>query len=359
MRVRLGRSVPGIRWIALLASGVGLAGACSDEFQSCEESASCPSGGGSGGGSGGEGGLDGMGGAAGLVESGRGGGGSGQAGAGAGMAAGGTFGAAGQSGEAGAGGAPHVCDPSLSPFEEGCLVGDEHAVFVSPDGNDDNAGTREAPLATLTEAVKLAAGKKLVLVCNATYQLEHVSITGGARIYGGFKCTDWSIEAKRPTFAPLSAGPALSITAGAAEVMIDSIAFQVGDAVGAGATALTALVRDSAHVVLQRVTLKAGKGLVGTPGVLTSYAFPSPGALAGNSEGPAGLGGGAKTCVCQEALMSVGGPGGAPAASGMAGGKGEPDYGGGAGGVPVGGDCGGGSAGRKGGDAPAREPAPG
>lgn len=338
--------------MVLLACGVGVAGACSDEFQSCEDSATCPGLSGSSG----EGGLDGNGGEAGSVDGGSGS--SGDAGrSGAGAAAGGAFGDAGQAGQAGAGGAGHVCDPSLHPTEERCLVADEHAVFVSPDGDDDNAGTREAPLATLTEAVKLAAASKLVLVCNAIYQQERVSIMGGARIYGGFKCTDWSVEAKRPTFAPTTPGPALRIAAVAAEVLIDNVGFQVADALAAGETALAALVSDSAQVTLQRVTLKAGKGKAGSAGALMPFPYPNAGTLAGNPEGPVGQGGGPKVCECQLTLTSLAGPGGAPAPAGMAGVKGGPEHGGGLGGDPAAGDCGAGSAGKKGGDAPAREPA--
>ncbi|HEY6081217.1 MAG TPA: hypothetical protein VIW29_20525, partial [Polyangiaceae bacterium] len=155
----------------------------------------------------------------------------------------------------------------------------------------------------------------------------------------------------------ITPGPALSIQGAAAAVVIDSVAFQVGDASGAGETALAALVSDSMQVSLQRVTLKAGKGKAGSPGVLTSFPYPNAGALAGNPEGPAGLGGGPKICECQLTVTSLAGPGGAPAPDGMPGVKGGPDHGGGGGGDPAAGDCGNGSAGKKGGDAPAAGPA--
>jgi hypothetical protein len=329
---------------------VALASACSDEFQSCEESETCSSSGGTGG-------------EAGVASAGQGGvadGGTGsnsQAGAGGDpTSASGAAGVPGQNGEAGAGGAGPACDFSQHPRQASCLVSNEHSVFVSPDGDDDNAGTREAPLATLTAATAVASGEKLVLVCSGIYQHEHVSIGAAARVYGGFSCRDWSVEAKqRPTFAPLTPGPALSIAQAAGDVLIDSVVFQVADAVTDGASAIAALVSDSSQVTLQSVVLKAGKGKAGSPGVLGNFPFASASALAGNSETLNAGGGGAKVCACQPNSMSLGGPGGPPASAGSDGTKGGPEHGtpGGSGGVTAGTDCGGGGSGKKGADAPA------
>jgi hypothetical protein len=231
------------------------------------------------------------------------------------------------------------------------LVSDEHAVFVSPDGDDDNAGTQAAPLATLTAAAALAAedGGKVVLVCNAIYQQEHVSIAKGARIYGGFKCNDWSVESnKRPTFAPITPGFALSIVAVTDAVLIDQVSFQVGDAATPGESAVAARVTDSASVTLQSVGLKAGKGKAASPAEQSNFPFAEAGALAGFSES---LGGGAKVCACQGSLQSAGGAGGAKMPAGAAGLPGTPALAGGQGGAVEPNDCGDGSSGKKGSDA--------
>jgi hypothetical protein len=58
--------------------------------------------------------------------------------------AGGSTGSGG--GDAGAGGGASQCDTTKSPRDEGCLVSDDFAVFVSPDGDDKNDGTQAAPL---------------------------------------------------------------------------------------------------------------------------------------------------------------------------------------------------------------------
>jgi hypothetical protein len=218
-------------------------------------------------------------------------------------------------------------------------VSDEFAIFVSPDGKDDNDGTQGAPLATLTKAVEVAAGEKLVLVCDATYD-EHVSIAAGARVYGGFKCTDWSPEAGKPLFKPSDAGTALRIDTVAVDVLIEGVSFEVGDAAAAGETALTAIVNTSPKVTLRGVSLKAGKGNNGANGSLANFDFPEANTLGGNPEDVAGSGGASKKCTCQSPLSSTGGLGGGPVDGGQSGSKGQPDHGGGAGGDPSAGDCG-------------------
>ena len=64
------------------------------------------------------------------------------------------------------------------------------------------------------------------------------------------------------------------------------------------------------------------------------FVYPEQSTLNGNSESPAGMGGGQKTCTCQGPLMSIGGIGGAPVVGGQPGSNGFPDLGAGQGGTP-------------------------
>jgi hypothetical protein len=274
--------------------------------------------------------------------------------------AGGAGGAGGDAGAAaaGAGGADDSCDTSESPRDAACLISDDFAVFVAPDGDDDNAGTQDAPLASLGKAVEVAAGDKVVLVCSGSYD-EHVSVTTGARIFGGFECDDWSADEQAPLFKSQSAGPALTIDSVDGDVSIDGLSFEVGDAEAVGETALAALVIDSPHVTLRGVSLRAGNGQAGADGKLTAFAFPATSAFKGNPENPATLGGAEKVCSCQKSLTSTGGLGGTPSGAGQNGSKGLPNLGAGAGGDPSAGDCGAGSSGKKGADASDAEAATG
>src|SRR6188768_694910 len=209
---------------------------------------------------------------------------------------GGTAGSlSGSAGEAGAGGGGITCDTSKDPSVEACLVDDDYAVFVAPGGKDNAAGTKSAPLATLSKAVEIAAGVRLVLVCDASFD-EHVTVSRGARIYGGFRGADWSSEDGAPLFKPTTPGPALKVDGVTASLSFTRLHFEVGDATNSGETALTAIVNASSEVTFDEVSLKAGKGKAGAAGTLTAFTFPDPSALNGNAETAPGVGGGGKAC---------------------------------------------------------------
>lgn len=345
--------------------GIGLSLASAAFFSACASDPSCDdlgkSCGGSSGssiGGGAQGGRAGNGGSSGTGGSGaKGGGSSSGSGNAGGSGVGGDM--AGGSGESGAAGAPVVpCDTTKTPRTEACLVHDDYAVFVAPTGKDSATGTMSAPLASLTKAIEVAAGSKFIVVCDATYD-EHVLVSAGAQVFGGFSCTggSWAPESKAPLFKPSDAGPALKVDTVSDAVVLDTVNFEVPDAKLAGGTALTALVNASPHVTLKKVSLTAGSGMNGADGTLTPFTYPT--ALDGNPETVGATGGAEKDCTCQGTLMSVGGLGGSPASGGQSGVKGLPDRGGGAGGDPSFGDCSAGSGGKKGGDASAASPSAG
>jgi hypothetical protein len=340
----------------LVTAGIVLAvQACGPTTSTCAELRSCA--GGAGEAAGGSAGSV-SGGAAGISD----GGVSGASGHG-GTAVGGTGGAAGESGAAGSEVVP--CDTTKTASEESCLVDNKYAIFVAPNGKDSAAGTMSAPVATLTKAIEVAAGLKFVVVCDATYD-EHVVISTGAQVFGGFGCPGaggtWVAETGAPLFKPSNTGPALTIDTITKDVVIDTANFEVPDATTPGGTALTALVSASPSVTLRNVSLTAGAGTNGADGTLTNFSYqPDATALNGYAETPADPthNGAEKDCACQTGLMSVGGVGGTPSTSGQNGAKGLPDHGGGVGGDPSFGDCSAGSGGKKGGDASAASPSSG
>jgi hypothetical protein len=232
-------------------------------------------------------------------------------------------------------------------------------VFVAPSGSDDGAGSRKAPVATLTRAIELAASEKVVLVCSGSYD-EEVEVTIGARIYGGFSCDDWSPSDELPSFRPSDEGFALEISDVDDPVIIERISFEAAAASDPGDSSVAALVHSSSEVTLRQVRLVAGDGAAGKDGVLTAFEYSAPSALDGNPESPAAMGGGEKICACQGDLTSVGGLGGMPAASGDQGTAGLPARDG-PGGEPgtAGAACNSGGGGGDGADAPPTPSAPG
>jgi hypothetical protein len=293
--------------LTLLSAAIGVS--CSNRAEDCSEASTCPGAAEGNDASGGDGGADG---------NASGGDRSGAEGGSGGSDESANGGAAGTDGNG-----PGSCDAEKSPLEESCLVQEEHAVFVAPDGDDDAAGTKKAPVATLTRAIELAAGEKAVLVCNAVYD-EHVVVTASARVYGGFSCEDWSEAKGAPHIEPSDEGFALEIRDVGGAVWLERMTFEVPDASDEGDSAVAAFVRSSPKVTLRGVSLVAGKGAAGKDGELTPFEYPLQVALDGNRENPATMGGEEKSCTCQEELISTGGLGGLPAESGSQGTAGLP-----------------------------------
>ena len=154
----------------------------------------------------------------------------------------GGAGAAGTAGTGGSGGDGGGCDMSGSPSTESCLVSDQYAVFVDGTAAAAGDGTQAKPFRTIGAALT-AAGGKLILVCDTTYT-EHVTLTAGARLYGGFKCSDWSYDAgQRAVVAPSSEGYALEVDSVTQPVVIEDVEFHAADASTAGASSVAAFVQ--------------------------------------------------------------------------------------------------------------------
>ena len=93
--------------------------------------------------------------------------------------------------------APPGCDLGKEPKDSAPCVADSVGVFVSPMGDDMNAGTKASPVKTIGKALGIAGGKPRVYVCEGTYG-ESVDLTKAVSIYGGFKCSDWSYSGTSP-----------------------------------------------------------------------------------------------------------------------------------------------------------------
>src|SRR5690606_6956196 len=115
---------------------------------------------------------------------------------GSGSADGGGSGSGGEAGSVNAG----TCALDGDPRTEPCLVGDDHAIFVAPDGDDAATGSRSTPVASVATAVERALDEdKLVIVCAKSYS-EPLTLSDSrrARIYGGCARDD----ARQPLAAP-------------------------------------------------------------------------------------------------------------------------------------------------------------
>jgi len=318
-------------WALLLGLAAWNLLACGEAFTACEEGSTCATAGASG--------THG-----------------GHAGASYHAGSSGTAGNTGESGAAGEGST--ACDASQSPSVDSCVISDEYAVFVDPSGKDSAAGTKHAPVQTITKALELAGEGKAVIACIGSYD-EQIELTRATRLYGGFTCassaTPWTYRnGKRAKLTPSAPGPSLSISAGTAAIVIEDFEFNAKDAHEPGESSIAAFLNASSNVALTRVKLLAGKGVDGADGTLTPVTFPMQSVLNGK---PASgeTGGGSTLVACPVGGSTGGGRGGDGGILASGGGSGAPALGGGAPGMFAGLCAGSGSGGN--GAAAAAQPA--
>jgi hypothetical protein len=312
---------------AALASGA-LIGAslpsCSDSDDGCR-GAECSSDGGEGGtstaGSGGRGGISG--GGTGAV------GGDGVGGA---TSSGGASGDGGEGGAGAGGRGPQPCDVNASPSVEACLVNEEFAVFVTPQGDDAADGTRDEPVATVAHAILLAQEQnKLVIACAGTFD-ERITLRDGVRVYGGFTCPGgsgarepWTYDGEtKTTVAPSSRGVTIEVRDVASAIVIEDFEFDALNATEPGESSIAALIVRAADVTLRRVRILAGDGQRGEDGTRAGFVYPSLAELRGN-DGATVLGGASELCtMCPGMVLSR--PGGGGDQPNEDGGEGQPIF---------------------------------
>lgn len=260
----------------------------------------------------------------------------------------------GQGGQGGENG--ESCDPSSSPELEPCLLTDERAVFVSPDGDDAGAGTREDPVRTLTVGILRAARERRIVVACAGVFRSPLRVMTALRLYGGYTCDGtWAPSNQRTVVQPTPGEPALTLDRVDSEVVIEGFEFRarVPDDPPAGASAIAAIVSNAERLVLRNALFVAGNGANGeSAGAPMDFATQA----ARGRQGSGRFGGEPVSCACQVGEGSRGGGGGQGAdavGAATAGMPGSPSYDdeGGVGGVP-GRACEDGGSGKRGSDAP-------
>lgn len=364
------RSALGLGGIAL-ATGAVFAGACGEPFETCEDTRSCGS---VEAGAGGEAGGA-IGGAAGAIDEPGGGGGQGGEGGEAVEPPGGAAGEGGagaQGGDESTGGEPEVsgaagqggagempCDPAGSPIDQQCLVNDETAIFVAPEGDDSDPGTAEAPLATLGEAIERAQDSdKIVIACAGIYR-ENLELGGASpvRFYGGFICEGgWRPGSARSILQP-DQGIPLRIVSATGSIEIEGLEPRAPDAESPGESSIAAMVVNADSVRFRRVRFAAGDGADGANGNEAGFEHAAR-APAGNPASGSEPGG-ARSCECPAGDGSTGAKGGVGGTTPGSGNTGLPDLGGGAGGDSGAASCDLGRGGEPGAAGDLVDPAPG
>lgn len=242
-------------------------------------------------------------------------------------------GSAGTSVDGGAGGAV-ACDATASPHDEACVIDEEVAVFVSPIGLDENAGTREAPYKTLGHAIAQAhAASKRVYACatRGPYrETLHLADFDRVEVYGGFRCYNWAYTGQYTQIE--SGGPVAVRVENVEGLLFEDFSIAAADATDPGGSSAALWVTEATNVILRRVSLEAGAGADGARGAngYSSAEDESAGAGAEGNQGKLACGaddsgGPSSESVCGgEASGSIGGEGGDGGTDDRAGGSGSP-----------------------------------
>ncbi|WP_437864128.1 PGRS family protein [Sorangium sp. So ce363] len=214
---------------------------------------------------------------------------------------------------------PSGCVPS----EIEGAADDTCGIFVASSGNDDNAGTRAEPVATLAEALRRAEEQgRGVYACAETFT-EAVELPAGAKLFGGLDCANgwtWIGKTAKTVVAPGEDGIVLKVLRGEGAVRIEDVSVRATDARAPGASSIAVLV-DGAEAELVRCELVAGNGADGAEGEDAPSEVPaqaSPGNAGTNAcsdldgtPGPdATLSGGAQVVNECGGELSIGGGGG-------------------------------------------------
>lgn len=203
-------------------------------------------------------------------------------------------------------------------------ITEQYGIFVSTGGAAEAAGTRQAPLASITEAIaKAKASKKRVFVCEGTYE-ESLQIENGVSIVAGLDCsvpTAWKLSDKHSSLkSPVS--PALKATSITSPTRIDNLDIEAPDATEASGSSIGALVVDSNALTFAKGTIKAGVGMKGEDGVEAEQLYvesdrlpglPVAATPTGANEGHMGGAGAKATCYRPSGAVfsqSTGGLGG-------------------------------------------------
>src|SRR5262245_5093033 len=125
-------------------------------------------------------------------------------------------------------GAPDI--PDLAFVDSNCdgIDGTEKdAVFASPNGNDQNPGTKEKPKREVQAALQAArAGKKpYVLVAFGNY--GRVALSSGISIFGGYDPASWARRDRFPDGLPIISGePEAMRAVGVTEVVVQHVSLR-------------------------------------------------------------------------------------------------------------------------------------
>jgi hypothetical protein len=202
---------------------------------------------------------------------------------------------------------------SESPTENGGADGDpDGAAALHVDaarGSDANAGTREAPFATIDAGIQRAASGQEIRVAGGSYP-QAITLRSGLRIMGGYDGSNWQ-RTDAATF--VGAGSVAVSGSNVSDVVLDGLIIQSADVSDAGVSSVALRLENSTGITIRSSRLLSGQGGNGTAG-----------SAGGGGNGGSGGSAGQLPVACFPGVTREGGAGGGSSfAPGGAGGIGS------------------------------------
>jgi hypothetical protein len=221
------------------------------------------------------------------------------------------------------GGVATGCDPSKSTGP----VADSCGVFVSPMGNDGNAGTKEKPVKTI--AVALGKATTIYACAGAMPFSEAVTVPAGSTIYGGLDCSSWGyIGSTTKTEVTAAAGEVpVTLAMGSGAKLVDLHVLAADASMMTDGASSIAVVADHATAEIDGCVLEAQGAAAGAAGA--AYSSAAQAGMTGSAGtaacmGAAVLGGLSVSNVCGTSDSTSGAGGIGQVGSGGAGSPGSP-----------------------------------
>lgn len=215
--------------------------------------------------------------------------------------------------------------PRDGPLEDGtcgdtfaseapCVIPPARGIFLSPHGDDVNAGTAAAPVKTLVRALSLLAqasgAERRLYLCAAEGDAIDAGLPLGVdfndAVIVGVGCTpngDYTLGPHRVRLRAGGAAPVLTVT-GVRGLRLVNLTLEARDATQPGGSSIALFARNALGLTLERCEVRAGTGARGTDGEDQPQAERAP-----NVSSRAGFRSDFPTCTCANGEVTTGGMG--------------------------------------------------
>jgi len=209
-------------------------------------------------------------------------------------------------------------DPVKNP--EKCLV-DSFGAFVSPTGNDGDAGTKAKPFKTIAKA--LGTTRTRIVVCEGEYA-GSLEVARGVEIFSGVTC-DFSKAGGKAKIVASKPAYGVKVAKVSDAVILADLEIVGMNAVAPSESSVGVFVSESANVKIARSKIEAGDGADAPPKKDGAFVMPADAALKGANADDKGTGApgddtagvGGDTGTCPGGGFSRGGAGGISGVQGV------------------------------------------